>query len=117
MFFGEEMFAGEGRGGVARIHRAIAIAELRPLARGAAVGVGLADHDRLAHDVAAPDHDRPHAVFHDLLERDDLTGDVGLAGVDANGDPSRTLQPMLPLVPGDQRQREGDREADRLCLG
>ena len=41
------VLAGEAGGRVARVHRAVAIAELRPLAGGAAFRVGLADDDRL----------------------------------------------------------------------
>ena len=44
---GQVVLAREARGGVARVHRAVAIAELRPLAGGAAFGIGLADDDRL----------------------------------------------------------------------
>ena len=46
VLFGEEMFPREDRRGVAREHRPVAVAELRTLARGAAVGIGLADHYR-----------------------------------------------------------------------
>ena len=45
VFFGEEVFAGERGGGVARIHGAVAVAELGSLTGSAALGIGLADDD------------------------------------------------------------------------
>ena len=63
MFFSEEVFAGERGGGVARIHGAVAVAELGSLTGSAALGIGLADDDGFSFQIGD-------------------SGDQGKAGVD-----------------------------------
>ena len=76
---GQLVLSRKAGGRIARVHRAVAVAELRPLARGAAVGVRLADDDRLVLqlreagdqlerriDVAELiGHSHPHVAFYE----------------------------------------------------
>ena len=57
MFVGQVVFAREDGGGVAGVHRAVAVSQLRPLACGATFRVGFADDDRLASEFGIRRHD------------------------------------------------------------
>ena len=69
MLLREVVLAGEARGRVARVHRAVAVAELRPLAGGAAFGVGLADDDGRLLQLGEGSDDRHRPVDHLQLAR------------------------------------------------
>ena len=70
MLLRQVVLAGEACRGVAGVHGAVAVAELGALAGGAALGVGLADHDRLLLQLGEGRDDRHGPVDHLQLARD-----------------------------------------------
>ena len=104
-FAASSVLARETRRGVARVHRAVAVAELRALARRAAFGIGLADHDRLALQLG---HGGDHLEA--AVDRRELIGDPHPhVAVDELGEPFAWNARKSVGVPTSRRSRSSSR--------
>ena len=133
---GQVVLAREARGRVAGVHRAVAVAELRPLAGGAAVGVGLADDDRLVLQLRERRDDartpssivaelvgdaHPHVAVHELgralgVERDEVDRRADLAGRVVRA-AQAVLEEVAHELAAARRRRRGRRPGPSAARG